>query len=438
LSTVVVLVAMTVGSLVVLEAFERRLLSNLDTTLEQQVADRVQLLEARADFDALTSVSGDEAFVWIGSLSGEVLSQGGESYPVDSPVPAVVGVPVTEDLVVAEHEDGGLEREQQTIRLVSGVAGDDVVVVVGAELEAIDTALKDLAGLFLFVVPAVTALVGALSWITAGRALAPVTAIRARAEEIGGSTLSDRVPVPDSDDEIHRLALTVNAMLDRIEKHAVAIRQFSSDASHELKSPLANIKALVETRRSSDPTWPSTKSQLVGEVDRLGALVENLLFLSTRQDGDRTAATESVQLDELLFAEAELVTAASDVRVSFGVVEPVAVNGVAADLSRLVRNLVDNAVRHAQSRIELGVYVDDVGVVLSVADDGPGVAERDRERIFERFARLDEARARDDGGTGLGLSIAKQVADAHDARIAVGDAEIGGAIFTITFAAENS
>ena len=283
----VVLVAMIVGSLVVLEAFERRLLSNLDTTMEQQVADRVTLLEAGAEFDALTSVSGDEAFVWIGSGSGEVFSRGGDSYPVDSPVPAVVGVPVTQDLLVEEREDGGLERERQTIRLVSAWAGDDVVVVAGAELEAVDTALQDLAGLFLFVVPVVTALVGALSWITAGRALAPVTAIRARAEEIGGSTLSERVPVPESGDEIHRLALTVNGMLDRIEKHDVAIRQFSSDASHELKSPLANIKALIETRRSSDPTWPSTKSQLVSEVDRLGALVENLLFLSTRQDGDR-------------------------------------------------------------------------------------------------------------------------------------------------------
>jgi signal transduction histidine kinase len=222
-------------------------------------------------------------------------------------------------------------------------------------------------------------------------------------------------------------------MLERIEHHDTAIRQFSSDASHELKSPIANITALVQTRTSTDPSWGRIQEQLTSEANRLGALVENLLFLATHQDTEQRVERRAVQLDELLFSEAELVSATADVRVAIGRVEPAAVIGSIGDLSRMVRNLVDNAVRHATTRIELSLTTSDGVVVLGVEDDGPGVPITDRQRVFERFTRLDEARARDDGGTGLGLSIVAQVATAHGATVAVGESELGGALFEVTF-----
>lgn len=430
LSTAAVLVALVLGSFLLLEAYERRLLSSLDATLEQQVADRVELIDRGGEKDALTTVLQEESFVWIGSADGELAAHGGRMLPLESPVPDRVGQTTTIDLRV-EEQYGSFEREQQTVRLASGTATNGQVVVAASELETVDSAVGDLAGLFAIAVPLVTVLVGALAWITAGRALAPVGAIRRQAEEIGGSTLAERVPVPESGDEIEALARTVNDMLERIEGHDTAIRQFSSDASHELKSPIANIQALVETRVMQDPTWPELRGQLSGETNRLSALVENLLFLATHQDADRLVDVSDVQLDELLFAEAELVSATSEVRVGLGEVAPVSVHGSAADLGRLVRNLVDNAVRHAGDRVELSLQRDGETVFLSVADDGPGIAREDRERIFERFTRIDEARSRGAGGTGLGLSIVKQIAEAHGAAVTVEQSRLGGARFEV-------
>lgn len=429
----VVLLTMVLGSYVLLETYERRLVTNLDNTLEQQVTDRVQLLESGGSKDLLTTVFEAESFVWIGTADGQVTAQGGSIFPVDNPVPPEVGRTTTLSLLVEERNPGELEREVQILRIASASASTGQVVLAGAELETVDSAVGDLASLFAVAVPVMTALVGLLAWFLVGRALAPVAAIRRQADEIGGSTLTERVPVPDSDDEIEELAVTVNDMLDRIERHDSAIRQFSSDASHELKSPIANIRALVETRSSTDPSWPGLKSQLTSETQRLGALVENLLFLATHQDADRLPEMADVQLDELLFAEAELISGTSTIRVALGEVEPVSVVGSAADLARLVRNLVDNAVRHANERVELSLVSDSHGVRLAVSDDGPGVPSADRERVFERFTRLDEARSRDDGGTGLGLSIVQQIATAHGAAVSVEDAPLGGAQFSVSW-----
>lgn len=430
----VVLVALVLGTFFLLQTYERGLIANLDTTLEQQVADRVALVESGGSKESLTTVFEEESFVWIGSSTGELAAHGGSVFPLENPVPRQIGQTTTVDLLVEErNSDEQNERERQSIRLASGAASSGQVVLAGSDLETVQYAVGDLARLFAIAVPLLTVLVGIVAWFTAGRALAPVDAIRRQAEDIGGSTLTERVPVPNSDDEIEGLAVTVNDMLDRIERHDGAIRQFSSDASHELKSPIANIRALVDTRSSTDPTWPALQGQLTAETERLSALVENLLFLSTHQDGDRSVTLRQVQLDELVFAEAELVSATSDVRVGFGDFEPAAVLGSQADLARLVRNLVDNAARYAQEHVEFELTTNGTTTVLSVADDGDGIDPADRERVFERFTRLDEARARSLGGTGLGLSIVKQIAEAHGASVTVGESRYGGARFEVTW-----
>lgn len=438
LATLVVLVALGVGSFVLLELYERELVDNLDTTLEQQVADRVRLIETNGSNEVLTTVLQQEAFVWIGTPSGEVASQGGGIFPIDNPVPAAIGTTTTRTLSVEERKSDEVETERMELRLASALASTGDVVIAGAELEVIERSVGELARLFAIAVPLLAVLVGGLGWVVAGRALQPVDAIREQAEEISGATLAERVPVPDTHDEVQDLAVTMNEMLERIEHHDLAIRQFSSDASHELKSPIANITALIQTRTSSDPSWARLQAQLTSETSRLASLVENLLFLATHQDTNQDVERHAVQLDELLFSEAELVSETSDLRVGIGRVEPVAVTGSIGDLSRMVRNLVDNAVRHATSRIGLSLTTTDDRVTLVVEDDGPGIPVDDRRRVFERFTRLDEARARNDGGTGLGLSIVAQVAAAHGGTVVVADSELGGAAFEVTFSSRSN
>ncbi len=426
----VVLATLVGGSFVLLEAYERQLVSSLDVSLEQQVADRVGLLEGGGSKELLTTVLQDEAFVWIGSPDGTVTAQGGAIFPLENPVPDDIGATTNSALLVEERKPDEIERERMVLRLASASASTGQVVLAGAELETIDSTVNGLARLFAIAVPLVTLLVGALAWFITGRALQPVGAIRQQAESISGTTLGERVPVPTSGDEIEDLGHTVNRMLERIEHHDVALRQFSSDASHELKSPVANIRALVETGSFDDPRWASMRNELVGETDRLAALVENLLFLATHHDEDRSPHVSQVALDELLFAEAELVGATTSLRVDLSAVEPVTIRGAASDLERLIRNLVDNAARHAEERIEFSLRSDADTATLTISDDGPGIDDADRERIFERFTRLDEARARDDGGTGLGLSIVAQIAAAHGGDVVV-DGHPPGATFVV-------
>ncbi len=429
LAMTIVLLTLVAGSFLLLQAYRGQLTSNLDVSLEQQVADRVGLVDNGGDKSLLTTVLQDEAFVWIGDIDGNATAQGGAIFPLENPVPDPIGRVITVELLVEERKPDEIEVERMELRLASGQSSAGQVVLAGAELETIDETVGGLARLFAFAVPVMVAIVGALVWFITGRALQPVASIQERASSITGTTLFDRVPVPESGDEIEDLAHTVNDMLDRLESHDVAIRQFSSDASHELKSPVANIRALLETSSSSGNDWQSIKAKLTGETDRLGDLVDNLLFLASHLDEHRLVDAVPVSLDELLFAEAELVSATTSLRVDLSGIEPVTVVGSRTDLGRLVRNVVDNAVRHGDERIALSLSGEDAhAVVLTVADDGPGIPLEHRERVFERFTRLDESRARNDGGTGLGLSIVSQIAIAHGGDVRIDESDtLGGA-----------
>lgn len=433
IAAAVIAAAMVVGSLILLSLYRNQLEVNLDGTLQQQANDRVALLDQGTDPTSLVTVLQEEAMVWIGTPVGEAVAVGGAIVPIDNPVPAVVGQVATSELLVEERKPDEIERERMNLRIASAATTDGrLVVLAGSETEQIDEALSGLAKLFAVAVPVLALLVGGLTWLLAGRVLDPVEQIRAQAERIGAQTLEARVPVPEAKDEIHALAITMNSMLDRVESHEQSLRQFSADASHELKSPIANVRALTDTASIDDPAWPSLRSRLVGETERLGGLVDNLLFLASQQDGGSTAHTP-VDLDELVFDEAELLSATDRVAVDLTGVGPVQVSGTDGDLRRLIRNLADNAARHAATRVKFSTGNSAGAVVLRVEDDGAGIKESDRDRIFERFTRLDEARARDDGGSGLGLAIVRQIADDHRATIQVGSSPLGGAYFAVTF-----
>jgi signal transduction histidine kinase len=237
------------------------------------------------------------------------------------------------------------------------------------------------------------------------------------------------VPDPPADDEIGRLARTMNRMLGRLEQAQARQRRLVADASHELRSPVATIRqhaevALAHPGRTGSAELAAT---VLAEDLRLQRLTEDLLLLTRADERSLAPRRRPVDLDDLVLEEARRLRDATGLRVDTTAVSAGRVAGDAAGLRRVLRNLGDNASRHARERLALSVADRDATVVLAVDDDGPGIPDADRERVFERFVRLDGARARDDGGSGLGLAIVAELAAAHGGTVAVAASPLGGA-----------
>ncbi|GII58400.1 hypothetical protein Pth03_67890 [Planotetraspora thailandica] len=275
------------------------------------------------------------------------------------------------------------------------------------------------------------------TWKVTGRTLRPVEEIRADLAAIGGDDISSRVPEPSGQDEIARLARTVNGTLSRIEeaKHGtervlMRQRQFVADASHELRTPLAGLRAELEEAQMHprETDLPELLSNALFDVDRLEAIIADLLLLA-RVDSIGESERTRVDLSELVAGAAMRRLGRLPVRVT---TEPgVHVTVVRSQVARVVANLLDNAQRHARRSVEVHVKRDRATAVLLVMDDGPGIPAAHRDRIFERFTRLDTARSRDHGGTGLGLAIARDVAMAHDGTLTACESPSGGACFIL-------
>jgi signal transduction histidine kinase len=244
--------------------------------------------------------------------------------------------------------------------------------------------------------------------------------------EISTSYLAERVPVPVGRDEISALAVTMNEMLARLEAGHKAQQRFLGDASHELRSPLSTIISGLEVAEAHPELLDAELAvdTLLPEAHRMRALIEDLLLLARADEQSLLMRNEEVPLDEL--AEAEAARVRRDGRTIDAATVPARLIGDRAAVARMIRNLVDNAVRHAKSRVEIHVGSRDSNVILTVSDDGPGIAPADRARVFERFVRLDSDRARSGGGTGLGLPIVAEVAAAHGGTVSIDDRPGGG------------
>ncbi|UOX88674.1 ATP-binding protein [Amycolatopsis sp. FBCC-B4732] len=299
--------------------------------------------------------------------------------------------------------------ETLTVHVVHDVSGDsEYDVFAGVEIDAEGQAAVDSVRTVLTAgVPAVALLIGVIAWLAVRRSLRPVEAIRGEVAEIGAHDLGRRVPEPGTGDEIARLAGTMNTMLARLDEAVTRQSRFTADASHELRTPLASLRTQLEVLLAHPDRldWRDTCENALLDITRLQDLVADLVLLG-KLDHAGPARLEPVALSEVVEAVA---AGRADVEVSG---TPM-VRGHRSRLERLVRNLVDNAERHAVSRVAVAVSAVDGQVVLTVTDDGPGIPEADRERVFDRFVRLDDARARDDGGSGLGLAIVADIARAH-------------------------
>jgi signal transduction histidine kinase len=305
-------------------------------------------------------------------------------------------------------------------------------VVVVTSLDQYDSSLADVRKVLEIGMPILLAVVGIICWAIVGRALRPIEALRREVTEIATTPGPLRIADPGTGDEVGRLARTLNSMLDRIEAASARERRFVSDASHELRSPIANIRTEIEValHRPEFADWPTVAQDVLTENDRMGRLVQELLLLARADEGSLLPSSGATDLGEVAeAADTDFPQDGLQILVST-VVAPVAVPPIY--LERIVANLVGNAGRFATSRIDVTVSREEPYAVLRVRDDGPGIPPAEREHIFERFVRLDEARDRGDGGFGLGLAIVADLCRAYGGQIEVGDAG-PGAVFTLRF-----
>ncbi|MET9355640.1 HAMP domain-containing sensor histidine kinase [Streptomyces sp. NPDC006617] len=300
-----------------------------------------------------------------------------------------------------------------------------LTVYAGAPLSAEHGAVNTALTVMLIGFPLLLAVVAWVTWLVTRRALRPVEGIRREMAAITASEdLARRVPVPGTHDEVARLATTTNETLAALESSVERQRGFVADASHELRSPIASLRTQLEVAAAHPELLDLVGA--VADTVRLQRLAADLLLLARLDAGERPADAR-VDLAALAREAAEGRTGVR-VRGDEGVVS---VAGSRGQLGRVLANLLDNAERHARTVVEVSVRQDGDTAVVAVADDGAGVPAADRERIFERFVRLDDARSRDDGGAGLGLAIARDVAMRHGGTLTVHDAPAGGALFEL-------
>ncbi|TCO46564.1 signal transduction histidine kinase [Actinocrispum wychmicini] len=339
----------------------------------------------------------DEIYTARMMANSEAFFAAGEALAVASPLGK--SIPPSDSYVIT----GGVVTERRTVNPAPGL---DRVLWPG--------------------VPAGVALVGFTAWAATTRALVPVERIRKQVKVITAHKLDVRVPVPPTRDAITNLAVTLNETLDRLEKSVAAQRQFIADAAHELRSPIASLRTVLEVAADHPDRadWPAVVRDAVTDTQRLQDLAEDLLLLA-RLDSAQPQRVTELDLTELVKSEAAG-------RATLNTNGPATMTGNPAQLTRLLRNLVDNAERHAATEVTVSVLSTPLAVTVEVTDDGLGIAPEDRERVFERFTRLDESRDSASGGAGLGLAIAREIAHANGGTLVVSDRS-PGATFVASF-----
>jgi signal transduction histidine kinase len=303
-----------------------------------------------------------------------------------------------------------------------------VTVYAGESLTDARATISELVVLLAVGVPLLALLVAVATWWAVGRTLRPVREITRTMSEITTSDLHRRVPEPDALDEIGELASTVNDTLERLDGSVETQRRFVADASHELRGPLAALRADIEisVTHPDQTEWLDVARATLGDVERLEQLTDDLLLLA-RLDAQQPMRAAIVDLAALA-KEAIGAIRRSDVTVTTtGLDVPATVRGDPSQLRRMIRNLVHNAEQHARSNIDVGLTGLDAMVRLVVGDDGPGIPFEDRKRVLQRFVRLDTARSRNAGGTGLGLAIVAEVVSSHEGILTIEEGALGGA-----------
>jgi signal transduction histidine kinase len=419
------LVATTVGSVLFVVSLDHSLEVGLVSTAQQEGSAIAAQLADGASPQQVVITGGDDVVVQLVSADGKVVASDTNA-TMRRPLRSAPGT--STDQTVPGQEDGFTIVAAR----IHGTA-PITMVVVGRSTEQADRARDVAIALLSIAVPVVVALLALIVWVSIGRALQPVEAMRREANAITSAHLHRRLAVPPGDDEIPRLALTLNEMLDRIDQSHRLQRQFVSDASHELRSPLSAIRQTAEVAHAypDKTSLPALAQDVLSESSRLENLVNALLLLARLDDTGSEPEKGLVDLDDLVLEEVTRVRRTTDVRIDVSRVSAGQAEGSKILLGQVVRNLLDNAVRHATTEVSVYLQEDGDHVTMCVDDDGPGVATADAGRIFERFVRLDEARAQEGGGAGLGLAIVRRIVEVAGGVVEVGRSPLGGARFRV-------
>jgi signal transduction histidine kinase len=429
-TAVVVAVMLAVGGALILLTVKADLIDAADEVGDANAIDVAELASTGALPRPLPAVRDTEAAVQVVS-DGSIVTQtvnieGTRAFDLPLEPPGASEVLEVDDLPVTE---AGPYRV--TAR---GVATPDgpVTIYVAISIEDIADTMEAATGVGVIGLAALLLALSGVMWLLIGRTLAPVERIRQQASAITGRQLDSRVLEPVQQDEIGRLARTVNAMLSRLQDSAERQNRFVADAAHELLSPVASLRAQLEIAQDGPGTNGDrvSVSDLLQETLRMQTLIDRLLLLARTDAGDLAPRRAMVDLDDTID---DVISSLIHPRVPVDLtdVHPVQVTGDPDLLEQVVRNLVQNAVRHASQQVRIGLTAEDGEAVLTVDDDGPGIPVDRRDEVFRRFTRLDAARDRTGGGVGLGLAIATEIVSAHSGSIAVDRAPIGGARFRL-------
>lgn len=415
-ATALFTVAVATGSILLVTIQRYSLLRVLDQSAASAAADVAAQITRDPTNPVVDLAVGGVAAVQVVNAHDVVIAQSQSAYPV-SPL----------------LDPGQLSRARTGVRINIDRANPDTqlrvlalpvgsrTVLVATDLTRIDDSVRILGQAALIGAPLAVLLMAAATYAVAALTLRPVEELRHGAADITATGLADqRLPVPGAQDEIHRLAVTLNAMLDRIDSATQRQRAFVGDAAHELRSPLASLRVQLEVAQRLGPITNAMIEDVLVDVGRVERLVKDLLALARFDEGRVILRSEPVPLGELL---REVVGSYRHARVPVTLDDaaPVTVSGDPDGLRRVAVNLIDNAVRHARTGVRVAVADGQRGeqptVVITVTDDGRGVAPEERERVFDRFYRVNASRSRESGGTGLGLPIVRDLVRAHGGSV---------------------
>ena len=405
---------LVVVSLLMIAVLKSQLTDTLDEGLGQR-ADTIVAVIARTPASQLST--DEDLLVQVVASDGVVVSS---TRNLDG-VPPITSLEA--GIRTIDTVPGRSETFRVLVRPIATAGGS--FLIIGVNYDDVTDPISIVSRLLAAAVPAVVIVLGALTWWLTGRTLRPVEKMRREMAEITGTTLGRRIAEPATGDEIDRLARTMNETLDRLDAALRRQRRFVADASHELRSPLTRIRGELELDLgrggSADPA--STERSVLDETINLQHLVDDLLQLARSDDGGFEAVTEAVDLDDIVLREARRLRERGRVDVDLSGVSAAQTIGDVQQLTRATRNLLDNAERHAAGTVTITLAELDGRARLTVSDDGIGISAQDREHVFERFTRLDEARSRDGGGTGLGLAIVRDIVVRHGGTIGIDDGQ---------------
>ncbi len=431
LTAIVVAVPLLLGVLVIANLLQRSLNGTLERSTERTAVTVAAAVHnsGPGGLRSVTSAVAPGTGVHVYDDPGKLVA----AYPTGSPATGPIS---RETRIVTQGakrfwRPGDVETPL-LVQVSTRYDGQRYSIVARASQESQHEAVSTAAKVLLAAIPFLVGGSMFLAWVLIGGTLRPVEEIRAQAERISARTLHDRLPVGRTPDEVATLAETMNRMLARLDSAQTSQQRFVADASHELRSPVATLQAALEIAEHDGRALSvDTVALMSREAARLNELIDGLLLLSRSDNTGLVVQRRDVDLDDLARTHGARLraTTALDVRID---APPTRMIGDPEKLDRVLRNLTDNAARHARSRVVVSTGADAGGAHMVVEDDGAGVPRGEYARVFERFVRLDESRARAAGGSGLGLAIVTEIVRAHGGFVDVSESSMGGAQFKVT------